>query len=237
MFSHEQRVRVYRAAFDASIRQGHDKDAREAFYRLVRELQDERGWPPPALRRGHERFRPLRVPALALQAELLLEEGADADDVATALSAAMNGREDDAEEARTQLIGLQYIYPEFNQRMRALLSETPEGPTLEAPPSFPGKRVILFGGRQYLRKYGDAVLQGWGMDGMLDPAAAKQGDCAKDLCHGKADLLVTACISRRQWAHAEPRAASPSCRTAGSMLIGIKTAMEAWPLPCGRRGP
>ena len=239
MFSREQRVRVYRAAFDASIRQGHDKDAREAFYRLVRELQDEPG--AAGLRQlcaeALERFRPLRVPALALQAELLLEEGADADDVATALSAAMNGREDDAEEARTQLIGLQYIYPEFNQRMRALLSETPEGPTLEAPPSFPGKRVILFGGRQYLRKYGDAVLQGWGMDTeWLDPAAAKQGDRAKDLAAGKADLLVinTACIG-----HAASGRIAEAARAAGrepfmqnsngvgSMLIGIKTAMEA----------
>ena len=239
MFSHEQRLKVYRAAFDASLRQGHDKDAREAFHRLVRELQDEPG--AAGLRQlcaeALERFRPLRVPALALQAELLLEEGADADDVATALSAAMNGREDDAEEARTQLLGLQYISPEFNERMRALLSETPEGPKLEAPPSFPGKRVVIFGGRQYLRKYGDAVLQGWGMDTeWLDAAAAKQGDRARDLAAGKADLLVinTACIG-----HAASGRIADAARAAGrepfmqnsngvgSMLIGIKTAMEA----------
>ncbi len=70
----------------------------------------------------------------------------------------------------------------------------------------------------------------------LDAAAAKQGDRAKDLAAGKADLLVinTACIG-----HAASGRIAEAARAAGrepfmqnsngvgSMLIGIKTAMEA----------
>jgi len=238
MFSREQRVAVYRAALDASIRQGHDRDARDAFHRLVRELQNDPGLGPlRELCADALIFRPLRVPALALQAELLLEEGADATAVAERLEAAMRGRdEDDAEDARDQLLGLQYVYPAFNALMKARFAEKNEDPGLEAPPSFPGRRIVIAGGREYLRKRGDPVLQHWGLKvAWLDPAAAKHGAQAKDLAAGTADLVLinTACIG-----HAASGRIIEAARAAGnepllqpgngvgSMLLAIKRRLE-----------
>jgi len=239
MFSREQRVTVYRAALDASIRQGHDRDARDAFHRLVRELQDAPGLGPlRELCADALIFRPLRVPALALQAELLLEEGADATAVAERLEAAMRGRdEDDAGDARDQLLGLQYVYPAFNALMKERFAEKDEDPGLEQPPSFPGRRIVIAGGREYLRKRGDPVLQHWGLKvAWLDPGAAKHGAQAKDLAAGTADLVLvnTACIG-----HAASGRVIEAARAAGnepllqpgngvgSMLLAIKRRLES----------
>lgn len=213
-FRPEQRMQVYRAALDAAIGMGHDQDAREAFHRLVRALQDEPS--SHALRElcaeCLERFRRLRVPALIVLIEALLEDGADVTESMQMLSAMVRGQGEDAKDAEAQLQGLQFAYPEFAEQVRKALEERGEPIEEVEPPSFEGRSVTVVGGREYMRKRAFPVLEAWGLKvTWLDPQAAQNRAQAKALA-ASSDLLVvnTACIG-----HAASNRVIEAARDAG----------------------
>ena len=230
-FSREQRLRVYRRALDAAIHMGHDQDAREAFHRLVRALQDESS--NQAVRElcaeCLERFRRLRVPALIVLIEALLEDGADVTESMQMLSAMVRGQGEDAEDAEAQLQGLQFAYPEFAEQVRKTLEERGEPIEELTPPSFAGRSVVVAGGREYMRKRAVPVLEAWGLEvTWLDPQQAQNRVQAKALA-ANSDLLVvnTACIG-----HAASNRVIEAARDAGKELLlqgsnGIGTMLLA----------
>ncbi|MCC6381398.1 MAG: hypothetical protein IT304_02765 [Dehalococcoidia bacterium] len=192
-----QRLHLFRAAFEAAVGRRHDQDAREAFWRLVRQYQLEPG--NSAVRELcaeclAAEFRPLKAPALICQLETLLAEGADHHEafanVGEAIRKARKGNQD-LETLERAVIGLQFAYPQLRDDVQAALAGAGQEPELEAPPSFGGKRIVLAGGRPAVCKHVEAALREWRCDVVwLDAAAAKQGERALAAARGSADLVV-----------------------------------------------
>ncbi|MBI2767398.1 MAG: hypothetical protein HYX53_16005 [Chloroflexi bacterium] len=234
MLDRAQRRQVYRAAFDAAKRLGHDKDSREAFNRLVRSLREDADQQPlrELCAECLSSIKALHVPALVVQLELLLDDRADASQAMDALAAAIRQQPGDRDESENQLLGLQYAYPAFGELVAESVKERGVEPESEPPPSFPGRSVVVFGGREYLRKRADPVLRAWQLKvEWLDPESARNGPKAKALAEGAADLLVvnTACIGHAasgrciQAAGADgPHLLKQPSNGVGAMLVAIK---------------
>lgn len=215
LLDREQRLRVYRAAFDEAVRMGHDNDARAAFERLVRALQDEPTYEPlrALCAEAMERVRRLRVPALVVLLEVLLDEGADFREAMQSLASMIRGAGDDRDDAEAQILGLQFIYPEFAEEVRALVEEAGVAPAEEPPSTFPGRRIVVVGGRPSMKKRAVPVLEQWGVQvTWLDAADAKTGRQAPAKAAGSSDLVVvnTACIG-----HAASGRAIDAAKAAG----------------------
>ncbi|MCC7366686.1 MAG: DUF2325 domain-containing protein [Dehalococcoidia bacterium] len=239
LFDRDQRIEVYRAAFDAALAQRHDIDARDAFHRLVRELQEDgdstrvRDLCAEAM----GKLRRLKVPALAILLETQLEEGADIASAMDSLAAMLAGKDDeDRQDAEAQLQGLQFAYPEFGARVRETLTQRGTEPALEQEPSFPGRSVVIVGGREYMRKRAMPVLERWDVRAQwLTPGAAKQGDQAVAAAAGSCDIVVvnTACIGHAasiRTAEAAQRAGKEPVwqhsNGVGTMLQRVRRALE-----------
>jgi len=241
MLDRTQRLEIYRAALDAAIKKGHDNDAREAFQRLVRALQDEPG--SSQLRAlcadvRERASRRLRIPALMVLVETLLEDGAEAAAAMELVRDVIKAGRDDVEDPEGQLIGLQYAYPQLREPIQQAIRESGSEPALiDALPSFPGRSIVVVGGRQSMKKRATPVLEGWGVDvSWLDSAEAKTGNQLPALVAGKADLVVvnTACVS-----HASSGRAADAARSAGkdpylqasngvgTMLLRVREQLEA----------
>lgn len=221
-FSRTQRKEVYQRALAASLKTGHDGDAREAFDRLVRELRDEGA--SIELRNLCATFqggmKALRIPALIVQLDCLLEDGAPFDEVLEALLHEDALRSDDeSERPLDELTGLAEIYPQLDEMLQALIAKRGHAPTVEAVlPDLSGRRVVVVGGHQWLRKRALPLMRDrWGMEvEWLEPQQAKNGPQLLGLAGGASELVVinTRCIS-----HAASGRATKEAEAAGTRWL------------------
>lgn len=219
----EQRLHLFRKAFDTAISRRHDQDAREAFWRLVRQNQLEPG--EGALRELcaeclASEFRPLRAAALICQLETLLADGADHREafanVSDAIRKARKGQHEIDALVRA-VVGLQFAYPQLREDVQNALADAGQEPALEAPPLFAGKRIVLAGGRPVVCKHVEAALRQWQCEVVwLDATAAKRGQRALAAARGSADLVV---INTAYIGHAASARIRAEAEGAGKRLL------------------
>lgn len=238
-FSHEQRLAVYRRALAEAQRRGHDHDGEEAFDRLVRELL-RHGRVEDLRTTCHElatSFRAIRHAALEVALELALEAGEPFEELADNLLALASRPE--AETLRHEIDGLAMVYPAMASYLDGHASTPAQAPD-EADLS--GKRVVIAGGHQWLRKNALPILAGqWKLDvTWLDPDEAKNGAQALGLAGGTSDLIVvnTACIGHAASARVTAEAKSSGkkyvfqgSRGVGALVSCVRRAFESGPEP------
>jgi hypothetical protein len=238
-FSHEQRLAVYRRALAEAQRRGHDIDGEEAFDRLVREML-RHGRVEELRTTCHElatSFRAIRHAALEVALELALEAGEPFEELADNLLALANRPE--AATLRHEIDGLAMVYPAMASYLDGRAS-TPARAPEEADLS--GRRVVIAGGHEWLRKNALPVLAGrWKLDvTWLDPDAAKNGAQALGLAGGTSDLIVvnTACIGHAASARVTAEAKSSGkkyvfqgSRGVGALISCVRRAFEGGPEP------
>ena len=179
-FSRDQRKTVYRRALKESLEAGHDQDMRQAFDRLVRELQDEGA--RTELRTLASRLqagpKPLRIACLVLLLEALLEDGAPFEETLEHLVAANNARTpNDPDDPVAELEGVALVYPQVDLPLRTLLERRGIEPTTEKNfPDITGKRLVVVGGHEWLKKQSLPVLADtWKLRvDWLDPADSQE---------------------------------------------------------------
>jgi hypothetical protein len=220
-FNRDQRKLLYRRALDASLSAGHDHDMRMAFDRLVRELEDEGARSElRTLASKHQAGpKPLRIPCLVLLLEALLEDGAPFEETLDHLVAANAGRTpNDPDDPIAELRGVALVHPQIDGPLRALSERRGLPPTTEKhPPDISGKRLVVVGGHQYLKKHAIPVLSGaWGVKVQwLDPNAAKNGPQPLGLASGAADLVV---VNTRCIGHAASERVVDEAKAAGTVV-------------------
>jgi hypothetical protein len=238
-FTREQRLAIFERALATSVKIGHDEDSRQAFHRLVRALADE---PATGALLGlcgdHVKgFRPLRIPALLVQMETLLEDGASIEDIIELANPHLApGRAEELELVRTELFALADLYPEHRPRLMEFLQEkTGVEPAISS--TLPeGLRVVVVGGHQRLRARAKPAVEGWGVQvDWLGPDEAKQGPRLPSLVKGACDLVVvnTAYVSHAASGRAISEAEAAGKRVslqprngAGSVLRHIWVELE-----------
>ncbi len=199
LVSAEQRRIVYERALEASVKQSHDKDSVEAFDRLVRELRYQ-GESADAdlvslVSRYTNGFKPLRGPALEVLLTHQLEAGEPFEETVQQL--VRNAQQEGVTDPPAELIGLALAFPQLAEYSSSQVSPA-EG---ETPPANvpPGKRVVVIGGHQWLKKHAKPVLEDqWKLKvDWLDPDEAHNGAQSLGLASGSADLVIinAACIS------------------------------------------
>ena len=243
-FSRPQRKEVYRRALAASLKMGHDGDAREAFDRLVRELRDEGA--ASELRNMCAPFqaglKALRIPALIVLLDGLLEDGAPFDEVLNALLREDLARSDEeTERPIAELTGLAEIYPQLNEPLQEILAKQGVAPTVEVHfPDLSGKRAVFIGGHQWLKKRALPVMRDrWKLEvEWLEPREAKNGPQLLGLVAGSSDLVVinTRCISHAASGRAKKEAEAAGTRWVpqdshgvGSLLTFVRGAFAEMP--------
>jgi hypothetical protein len=238
--SHEQRLTLYRRALLEAQRRGHDTDGEEAFDRLVRELlthdriEDLR----TACHDLGGTFKAIRHATLEVALELALEAGEPFEEMADSLIALST--RPDADVLRRELEGLALAYPAMLEHMRerGLAEPAPEpGPDEDR---LAGKRVVVVGGHQWLKKNALPILADrWKLDvAWLDPHEAKNSAQAVGLAGGTSDLIVvnTACIGHAGAARvtAEARGSGKKyvfqgSRGVGALVSCVRRAFEGEP--------
>lgn len=219
-FSQGQRRAVYEAALAASVRMGHDEDAREAFHRLARALEQEGA--VAALRDlclAHvSGFKPLRLPAILAYSQLLLESEGSRDEVLKLFDGAL--RESRGAEAGAfvdELLVIAEMFPAQGDAIRTLLAGYRKRAEPAAPPRFEGKRVLVVGGHQRLRSRALPVVEGWGVKiDWLEPEQAKQSDSVPQIIRAGCDLVV---INTSYIGHAGSERAQDTAKSAGARCI------------------
>ncbi|MFN8616003.1 MAG: DUF2325 domain-containing protein [Dehalococcoidia bacterium] len=195
--SHEQRLELFERTFRVALQAGHDHDSVTAFDRVVRELLQHGEF--EKLRRFcltvPTGFKPLQLPVGQALLSLQLESGEDFEPAAELVLRNCNPRVP-ADEGTHELKGLGIAFPRFREYLD---SHLPAGETLAAgEPDLSGRRVVVVGGHEWLRKHAMPAFDAWGVKTTwLSPDDAKNGAQAKALASGAADLVVinTACIS------------------------------------------
>ena len=224
-FTHSQRLALFDRAFRQALKAGHDVDCIEAFDRLVREMVKHgetealrtlcMGVPPG--------FKPLQLPVGQALLTLQLEAGEPFEATAEAVLRQCDPG-DPKDEGTHELKGLALAFPKFGAFLNAR-----ELPPKEVDPSLlVGKRLVVVGGHEWLRKLAMPQFEEWGVKATwLDPDGAKNGGQALDLASGKADLIIvnTACISHaasgrvtEQAAKANTKFAYHNSRGVGALL-------------------
>jgi hypothetical protein len=246
LFTREQRKAIYTRALTESVRAGHDHDMREGFDRLVRELRDEgaRGELRTLASKYQGGPRHLRIASLVLLLEALLEDKEPFRDVLEHLVAANTGRgAADPDDPVAELTGLTEIYPEINVPLQEIITARGQEPTTVAvAPDLSGKRVVIVGGHQWLKKQALPVMtERWKMKvDWLEPQSAKNGAQALGLAGGSADLVVinTSCIGHAASGRAleEAKAAGTAVKQqpshgVGSLLTFVRHAFEELATP------
>jgi hypothetical protein len=239
-FTRDQRKTLYRRALQESIEKGHDHDMREAFNRLVRELQDEGA--RPELRTLAAKYqngpKHLRIGSLVLLLEALLQEREPFRDTLEALVAANAARTaGDEDDVVAELQGLSEVFPEVDEPLRELLKQRGAEPTTSVVhPDVSGKHVVVIGGHQWLKKQALPVLvERWRLKvDWLEPQVAKNGPQALGLAGGAADLVIinTSCIGHAASGRARAEALAvgkpflnqPS-HGVGSLLTFVRAAL------------
>jgi hypothetical protein len=233
-FSHEQRLTLYRRALAEAQRRGHDTDGEEAFDRLVRELlaHDQIEDLRTTCHDLGTSFKAIRHATLEVALELALEAGEPFEEMADSLIA-LSARPE-ADVLRRELEGLALAYPAMLEHMRERgLAEVEPYPD---EGKLAGKRVVVVGGHQWLKKNTLPILaEGWKVDvAWLDPDTAKNGAQALDLAGGTSDLIVvnTACISHAASVRVTGEAKSSgkayvfqNSRGVGALLLCVRRAL------------
>lgn len=197
-FTHDQRIELFERTFRVSLQAGHNLDSVNAFDRVVRErLQHGEfeqlrtfclGVPPG--------FKPLQLPVGQALLSLQLESGEDFEPAAELVLRNCNPKLPD-DEGTHELKGLGLVFPRFREYLESHISDENE-PLAQAMPDFSGRKVLVVGGHEWLRKHAVPMFESWGVKcTWLTPDEAKNGAQATSLAAGAADLVVinTACIS------------------------------------------
>lgn len=196
-FSHEHRSELFQRTFRVAQQAGHNHDSTIAFDRCVREFLQHGEF--EALRSFclsvPAGFKPLQLPVGQALLSLQLESGEDFVPAAELVLRNCNPKAPD-DEGTHELKGLGIAFPQFRAYLDAHL---PPGETIsEASPDFSGRKVVVVGGHEWLRKHALPAFEQWGVKATwLSPDEAKNGAQATALAAGAADLVVinTACIS------------------------------------------
>lgn len=222
VFSHEQRVELFTRAFRISLDAGHDHDSVASFDRCVREH----------LRHGEfealrnlclsvpQGFKPLQLPVGQALLSLQLESGEDFEPAAELVLRNCNPKTLD-DEGVLELRGLGIAFPRFREYLQAHLPEEGTGED-GVEPDFSGRKMVVVGGHDWLRKRAMPVFDRWGVKATwLSPDEAKNGSQALDLANGAADLIVinTACISHA--ASGRVRAEAKHLEDAGTKKVAF----------------
>ncbi len=241
LVSREQRKILYQRALDVSLKQGHDRDSIEAFDRLVREFRDQGDLARDDLRVLCHRLiggmKALRGPALEILLGMQLEDGEPFSETADQLLR-LGILED---EARFEMQGLVEVFPALAEYVRGQAQKLGAEQADEVlPDAFPGKRLLVVGGHQWLKAHAKPVLEdAWGLKvTWLDPESAKNGPQSVSLAAGSADLVIinAACIGHAASGRviAEARATGKQfiahhSRGIGAMLAMTKRTLAAQP--------
>lgn len=224
--SRDQRRILYRRALDASLKERHNRDALEAFDRLIRELMDE-GQP------AHEEvislcvrlstaMRAVQGPALEVLLGIQLDRGLPFEETAEQFIKL----EKEYENAEVAIAGMFHLYPEFRewwnerQPLEVELTRTTDGP--------PSQKLLIVGGHKWLEHRVKPVLVNeWNMRvSWFDATEAKRG-IEPILKARSADMVVVnaACIGHSASGRVQDAAKSAGVpvvvhheRAAGSML-------------------
>ena len=123
--------------------------------------------------------KPLRIACLVLLLEALLEDGAPFEETLEHLVAANNARTpNDPDDPVAELEGVALVYPQVDLPLRTLLERRGIEPTTETNfPDITGKRLVVVGGHEWLKKQSLPVLADtWKLRvEWLDPQAARNG--------------------------------------------------------------
>ncbi|MEO8538979.1 MAG: hypothetical protein ABI577_04500 [bacterium] len=220
VFSHESRTELYGRAFQIALRAGHNHDSVVAFDRCVREFLSHGEF--DALRTFclgvPTGFKPLQLPVGQALLSLQLESGEDFEPAAELVLRNCNPKSPD-DEGTLELRGLGLMFPKFREYLSAHLpaGEVASG---DSDPDFSGRRILVVGGHEWLRKHAMPTFDRWGVKTTwLGPDAAKNGSQATDLAAGENDLIVinTACISHA--ASIRVRAAAEKADAAGRVKV------------------
>ncbi len=197
-FSHEQRSELFGHAFRVALQAGHDHDSVIAFDRRVREYLQHGEFEELrtfciGIPTG---FKPLQLPVGQALLSLQLESGEDFEPAAELVLRNCNPKAPD-DEGTHELKGLGIAFPKFREYLD---SHLPAGESVssDAEPDFSGRKVVVVGGHEWLRKHAMPTFEGWGVRATwLSPDDTKNGPQAIALASGAADLVVinTACIS------------------------------------------
>lgn len=197
-FSHEQRLELFERTFQVALGAGHNHDSVAAFDRVVRELLQHGEFEKLrsfclGIPTG---FKPLQLPVGQALLSLQLESGEDFEPAAELVLRNCNPKAAD-DEGTHELKGLGIAFPRFREYLDAHL---PAGESIsaETPPDITGRKVVVVGGHEWLRKHAMPAFDTWGVKvTWLSPDEAKNGSQATALASGAADLIVinTACIS------------------------------------------
>ncbi|MCC6267221.1 MAG: DUF2325 domain-containing protein [Dehalococcoidia bacterium] len=220
-FSHAHRVTLFERAFRQALKAGHDVDCVEAFDRLTRELVKH--GETEALRTMcmgvAPGFKPLQLPVGQALLTLQLEAGEPFEATAEAVLRQCNPA-DPKDEGTHELKGLALAFPRFREFLEA--KEVP--PQAIDPGLLAGKRLLVVGGHEWLRKLAMPRFEEWGVKTTwLEPDAAKNGAQALDLASGSTDLIIvnTACISHAASGRVKEQAEKASTRWAYHHSRGV----------------
>ncbi len=189
----EQRLMLFRLALKAAKDKTHDRDADQAFLRLVRELlrQGRDGEIPNLCEEFStpDTFPSLRERALLAGLEWALERGQSAEGL---VERAVEGfRKDSSRVEDFRLIAASFpmLWEAGGEGLKKLLGEPATRPVDSE--RLRGKSVLIVGGHPSLQAKAQPELEALGLEvDWLDPDSAKQGGRAVDRASGSVDLVV-----------------------------------------------
>lgn len=185
----EQRLEIFRLALTVARKKGHDKDAEQAFVRMIRELTrlGREDAIPNLCEECFGAFPALKERSLLAALEFALERGAPFVD---ALERAMGSFRKDSP-LLDDFRRLAAAFPELRERGGEKLEKLLGTPREATPPDLRGKSVLVVGGHPQLKAKCVPRLEELGLQvEWLDAEEAKQGDRAVGSAGGKADLVV-----------------------------------------------
>ncbi|MEX0782392.1 MAG: DUF2325 domain-containing protein [Dehalococcoidia bacterium] len=237
MLSREDRIRVYRAAYAKCIELGHDRDSRDAFFRLARALEVEPE-PEPLIDLCNEASRSIkavRLPAALTLLEVILGEGLPFEETLAQVLELMPAKGKDAF-LDPQIQGLQLAYEPLRDAIASRFATSTETAEVSEPRMLEGRRILVVGGHQRMKARATPVLEAAGLKvDWLDSTEGKAGGQLIDLVKGACELVVinTAYIGHSQSGRAEQEARragktviSQGYNGLGSFLSAIRSGLE-----------
>ncbi len=185
----EQRLEIFRLALAVARKKGHDRDAEQAFVRVIRELtrlgrEDEI---PNLCEECFDAFPLLKERSLLAALEFALERE---EPFAEALERATGNFRKESR-LLDDFRRLAAAFPEVREQGGEKLEKLLGTPPKVAPPDVRGKSVLIVGGHPQLKAKSEPRLEALGLQvEWLDAEEAKQGDRAVASAGGKVDLVV-----------------------------------------------
>ena len=189
----EQRLKIFRKALEVAEKKKHDKDADQAFQRLVREYlrQGREGEIPNLCETCFDSFPYLRERAVLAALEWAVEREEPFEELLERAIAVFRQRKSSPllDDFRALSIYLPPIREAGGEKLHELLG-TPVAKEAAAG-ALKGKSVLVVGGHPSLQAKAVPRLEELGLKvDWLDADAAKQGDRAVDRARGSVDLVV-----------------------------------------------